>query len=72
MSEIKLSIKLLTQPSQSVGNALIEFYETMKSLENDPHRGGKQATKIVMTINDIEDIFKLYTYDYELKPQKPG
>ena len=62
MSDIRISIQGLEEPSKSIGNALIEFYETMKSLEKDEHRGGKQATKIVMTINDIEEIFKRYNF----------
>jgi len=56
MSDIKQAIQQLQEPDKSIGNALMEFYETMKSLEKDEHRGGKQATKIVMTINDIKSI----------------
>ena len=29
----------------------------MKSLEKDEHRGGKQATEIIMAMNDIERAF---------------
>ena len=50
------AIKQLEEPSKSIGEILIEFYETMKQLEKDEHRGGKQATKLVMTINDIEKL----------------
>jgi hypothetical protein len=57
MSDIRIALPRLDEPAQSIGIALIAFYEEMKALENDPHRGGKQATKIVMTINDIEEIF---------------
>jgi len=57
MSDIKIAVKQLPEPSKKIGEILIEFYETMKMLENDKHRGGKQATKIVMTINDIEGVF---------------
>lgn len=32
----------------------------MKQLENDEYREGKQATKIVMTINDIENLIKSF------------
>lgn len=56
MSDIRNGIRTLTEPSKSIGEALIEFYETMKALESDTERGGKQATKIVMTINDIEKL----------------
>lgn len=58
MSDIRQAIKLLDEPSKSIGEILLEFYDTMKSLEKDEHRGGKQATKIVMTINDIEKLIK--------------
>lgn len=44
--------------AKEIGEILIEFYETMKALENDEHRGGKQATKIMMTINDLEKLIK--------------
>lgn len=57
MSNIKETAKHLQEPTQSICIALIEFYETMKKLETDPHRGGKQATYIVMTVSYIEDIF---------------
>ena len=57
MSEIETAIKHIKEPGRSIGEALIEFYETMKQLEKDEHRGGKQATKIIMTINDIERLF---------------
>lgn len=53
MSNIKESISQLSSPEKEIGETLIEFYETMKSLEKDSERGGKQATKIVMTISDI-------------------
>ena len=56
MSNIKQSIEQLTEPSKSIGKSLIEFYETMKELENDKERGGKQATKIVMTISELEKL----------------
>lgn len=56
MTDIRTSIQQLDEPSKSIGEILIEFYETMKRLEKDEHRGGKQATKIVMTINDLEKI----------------
>jgi hypothetical protein len=61
MSDIRQSIPQLEEPAKSIGEILIEFYETMKQLEKDEHRGGKQATKIVMTINDIEQLIKTET-----------
>jgi len=54
MSDIRIAIKQMQEPSKSIGEILIDFYENMKQLEKDEHRGGKQATLIVMTINDIE------------------
>lgn len=56
MSDIRISIEQLEEPKRSIGKALLEFYKTMKSLERDEHRGGKQATKIVMTIEDLAKI----------------
>lgn len=56
MSDIRIAINQLEEPSQSIGKILIEFYETMKALEKDMHKGGKQATKIVMTISDLEKL----------------
>lgn len=56
MSNIRLAIEQLQEPDKSIGKILMDFYEIMKSLENDPRRGGKQATKIVMTINDIKSL----------------
>ena len=58
MSDIRQSLEQISEPDKSVGKILIEFYETMKRLEKDTYRGGKQATKIVMTISDIKDLFK--------------
>lgn len=57
MSDINEGIKHLPADEKFIGEALIEFWETMKGLENDPHRGGKRATKIVMTMNDITKHF---------------
>lgn len=56
MSDIRKAIKHLEEPSQSIAQILIEFYITMKKLEKDEQRGNKQATKIVMTINDIQKL----------------
>jgi len=47
----------LSEKSKKVGATLIGFYETMKKLETDEHKEGKKATMLVMTINDIEEIF---------------
>jgi len=58
MSDIRFSINQLEDPAKKVGKILIEFYETMKQLETDEYRGGKQATKIVMTINDVLRCFE--------------
>lgn len=58
MSDIRQSVEALDEPAKSIGKILIEYYETMKKLERDRERGGKQATKIVMTINDIEALIK--------------
>lgn len=57
MSNIKAAIAQLSEPSKSIGELLIEFYETMKFLEGEP---GKQATKIVMSINDFDDLVEVY------------
>lgn len=59
MADIRIGLKGLEEPAKSIGFILIEFYETMKKLETDAHRGGKQATKIVMTISDIEELIKV-------------
>lgn len=58
MSDIRQAIPYLEEPEKSIGEMLIEFYETMKGLEKYSARGGKQATKIVMTINDIKELIK--------------
>jgi cell division protein ZapA (FtsZ GTPase activity inhibitor) len=58
MSNIRLYVQILEEPSKSIANILIEFYDTMKELEKYKDKGGMQATKIVMTINDIEDLLK--------------
>ena len=58
MGDIRIAIILLEEPSKSIGKTLIEFYESMKELEKDPARGGKQATAIVMAMNDIKKIME--------------
>lgn len=58
MADIRIALNKLDTTSKELGFALLEFYETMKELENDSERGGKQATKIVMTMSDIKEIFK--------------
>ena len=56
MSNIEDGINQLKDPDKKIGEILMQFYETMKTLESDKHRGGKQATKIAMTINDILNV----------------
>lgn len=56
MSNINKTINLMPEPDKSIGRVLIDFYETMKRLESDPNRGGKQATAITMAISDLENI----------------
>lgn len=58
MTDIRISIEQMQEPDKSIGKALIEFYETMKSLEKDYHRGGKQATAVVMAMNDFNKIIE--------------
>lgn len=58
MADIRYAIEQLEEPSKSLCEILIEYYETMKDLEKDNERSGKQATKIVMTMNDIEILFR--------------
>lgn len=53
MSDIRMALEGVDDPQKSIGKILIDFYENMKDLERDPHRGGKQATLIIMTMNDI-------------------
>jgi hypothetical protein len=49
-----LNNKLRKNTSDIISIKLIEFYEDMKKLETDPEQGGKQATLILQTTNDIE------------------
>lgn len=58
MSDIRIGLEGIEEPAKSIGITLMEFYDNMKALENDPHRGGKQATCIIMAINDIESIYQ--------------
>jgi len=60
MSNIKESLSQAKEPIKSVGFLLIDFYENMYRLETDEDKSGKQATLIVMTINDIEDIIEKF------------
>ncbi len=55
-SNIRDVIPYLEDPDKSIGEILIQFYDTMKRLETDENRGGMQATKIIMTINDIKKL----------------
>ncbi len=54
MADIREALRGINEPDKSIGLLLIEFYDRMKALERDEHRGGKQATAIVMAINDIK------------------
>jgi len=54
MADIREGLQGVDEPDRSIGLLLIEFYESMKALERDDHRGGKQATAIIMAINDIK------------------
>ena len=61
MSDIQIGIRQIEPPAREIGLALIKFLDTIKGLEKSAERGGKQATKIVMTMNDIMDIVKQHT-----------
>lgn len=63
MSTIETALQNSKEPTKTIGAILIEFYSTMKDLENDPERGDKQAVKIAMTISDIVEHF-LKTLQY--------
>ena len=56
MSNIKNVVEKLLEPDKTLCKVLIDFYETMKILESDKERAGKQATKIVMAVNDLKNI----------------
>lgn len=46
--------------SRKIGLALLDFHDTMLSLNNISdlrEREGKKAVKVIMSINDIEAIF---------------
>lgn len=58
MSDIKKAVEQLPEPSKSISKILIDFYETMKSLEGNKMRGGLQATQIIMTTSDIEKLIE--------------
>jgi hypothetical protein len=64
MSSLKQVLQQLPEPTKEIGNMLIEFYDTMKALEKDAERGGKQATKIVMTISDFETFHKQFSIGF--------
>ena len=54
---MKETIIHIPEPDRTIGKMLIEFYETMKELEKDEQHGqGKQAVKIIMTINDFKEL----------------
>ena len=56
MSDIKQALQQMPELTKEIGFILIDFYETMKSLEKDNEKRGKQATCIVMAVNDIKTI----------------
>ena len=58
MSDVRIGIQQMPEPSKSIGMLLMDFYDNMKVLELDANKGGKQATCIVMAINDVENIIK--------------
>lgn len=58
MADIRIGLQGIAEPDRSIGLILDEFYRNMKALDFDPHRGGKQATLIIMTMNDILDAVK--------------
>jgi hypothetical protein len=61
MSDIRIAISQLDEPKKSIGEMLMEFYDTMKELEKDKEHGrGKQAVKIVMTMNDIHNHYRTH------------
>ena len=60
MSSLHLALQQLPEPTKTIGNMLIEYYDTMKVLEKDAERGGKQATKVIMTISDFERLQNEY------------
>lgn len=56
MADIREALQGISDPDRAIGLLLIEFYESMRELEQDEHRAGKQATAIVMAINDIKAV----------------
>lgn len=58
MADIREGLHGIPEPDRSIGFLLIDYYEQMKALEADKERGGKQATCIIMTINDIKSAFE--------------
>lgn len=54
MADIRLGLQGIEEPDRSIGLMLLEYYESMKSLERDEHRGGKQATRTIMAMSDIK------------------
>jgi len=51
----------LTVTEKKVGEIIINYYDTMKKLEKEPDADGKQATVIIMTVNDIMNLFNTTT-----------
>ncbi len=57
MSDLLIGLCSLDDPERSLAFLLHEYYVSMKGLESDAERGGKQATRILMAVNDISDLF---------------
>lgn len=57
MSDLLIGLRSLSDPERTLAFLLHEYYVCMKELESDAERGGKQATRILMAVNDISDLF---------------
>jgi len=53
MSNIKQVVEHLPEPDRAIAKLLMSFYEDMKANEAHP---GKQATLIVMAVNDTRNL----------------
>lgn len=67
MGDIRQALEHANEPDKSLGKLLIDFYETMKRLEQDAERAGKQAAKIIMTINDVKSIYSKINQAHQKK-----
>ena len=52
----KQRVSGLPELTKKIGITLNDFYRSMKALESDGQKEGKQATLLLMSINDIEEI----------------